>query len=118
MKKKFNFKRVAAYCMILVLAITGTTGCGLKKEELLEEIELTDTVRWFNATYAILTETNNWDYNLFGGLTNTEKNRKDVRKLLNERWGVTDWNSADINLETIRDKGLLRSNLSGSRNFT
>ena len=105
MKKNYGFKRFIAFSMILVLGITGTAGCGSKKEEVLEEVELTDTIRWFNASYAILTETNNWDYNLFGGLANTEKNRKTVRKFLDERWGITDWDSADETLEWIRDKG-------------
>ena len=105
MKKNYGFKRFIAFSMILVLGITGTAGCGSKKEEVLEEVELTDTIRWFNASYAILTETNNWDYNLFGGLANTEKNRKIVRKFLDERWGITDWDSADETLEWIRDKG-------------
>ena len=107
MKRRYGFKRLVAFCMILVLGITGASGCGSeqKEEEILEEIELTDTIRWFNASYAILTETNNWDYNLFGGLTNTETNRKTVRRLLDEWWGVTDWDSADSTLEWIRDKG-------------
>lgn len=107
MKRKYGFKRLVAFCIILVLGITGASGCGSKEkeEEILEEVELTDTVRWFNASYAILTETNNWDYNLFGGLTNTETNQKTVRRLLDEWWGVTDWDSADSTLEWIKEKG-------------
>ena len=105
MKRRYGFKGFIAFCMILVLGITGATGCGSKEEELLEEVELTDTIRWFNASYAILTETNNWDYNLFGGLANTETNQKTVRKFLDERWGITDWDSADETLEWIKNKG-------------
>ncbi|MEH2958983.1 DUF1266 domain-containing protein [Candidatus Merdisoma sp. JLR.KK006] len=107
MMKNNNWKRKFAFCMILVLSLTGTAGCGsnAKEEEILEMVELTDTIRWFNASYAILTATNDWDYNLFGGLQNTETNQKTVRKLLDEKWGVTDWNSADSTLERIRDKG-------------
>ena len=59
MKKNYGFKRFIAFSMILVLGITGTAGCGSKTEEVLEEVEMTDTIRWFNASYAILTETNN-----------------------------------------------------------
>ncbi len=107
MKKKHELKMFFAFCMILVLTVTGVSGCGskVKEEELLDQIMMSDTIRWFNACYAILTETNNRDYNLFGGLTNTESNRKDVIRLLDDGWGITDWDSADSTLEWIQKKG-------------
>lgn len=107
MKKKNKRRRIFAFCMILVLSMTGVSGCGAKgkADEILESVELTDTIRWFNASYAILTATNEWDYNLFGGLANTETNQKTVKRLLNERWGVTDWDSADRRLEWLRKEG-------------
>lgn len=107
MKKKRNGKMLLSFSLALVLILTGVSGCGskAKNEELLDQVLMTDTIRWFNACYAILTETNNWDYNLFGGLENTESNRKDVRALLDNWWGVTDWDSADSTLEWIKNKG-------------
>lgn len=107
MKKNYKRRRIFAFCIILVLSVTGVSGCGsnAKEEEILEMVELTDTIRWFNASYAILTETNNWDYNLFGGLQKTESNQKTVLRLLDEWWGVTDWDSADSTLQWIKEKG-------------
>lgn len=68
-------------------------------------IEMTDTVRWFNASYAVLTEINNWDYNVFGGMPVNAASQQVVASLLEEWWGVTDRETADETLDWILNEG-------------
>ena len=67
--------------------------------------EITDTIRWFNASYAILTAANGWDTNLFGGLPANDQSTELEKQMLDEWWGVTDRASADENLEWILTEG-------------
>ncbi len=67
--------------------------------------ELTDTIRWFNASYAVLTEINGWDYNRFGGLPANEETKEQVIGLLKEWWSVTDTASAEETLDWILTEG-------------
>ncbi len=67
--------------------------------------EITDTIRWFNASYAILTAANGWDTNLFGGLPANDQSMELEKQMLDEWWGVTDRASADENLEWILTEG-------------
>lgn len=67
--------------------------------------EITDTIRWFNASYAILTEQNGWDYNRFAGLPANEVNKQMEIASLEEWWGVTDRASADETLDWILSEG-------------
>lgn len=75
------------------------------EEEDATTVEITDTIRWFNASYAVLTKINGWDYNRFGGLAANETNAATVQQLLTEWWDVTDRASADENLEWILSEG-------------
>lgn len=84
--------------------------CSKFKETVPEEVdnttvEITDTVRWFNASYAILTEINGWDYNLFAGLPANEESMELEQNSLEEWWGVTDRASADETLDWILMEG-------------
>ena len=64
-------------------------------------VELTDTVRWFNASYAVLTELNGQDYNRFAGLPANETTKALEQQSLDEWWGVTDRICRrDIDLDT------------------
>ncbi len=67
--------------------------------------ELTDTVRWFNASYAVLTEINGWDYNRFGGMPANEDTKATVAALLENWWSVTDTESAEETLDWILTTG-------------
>ena len=67
--------------------------------------EMTDTIRWFNASYAILTDLNNWDYNLFGGLPANDESKATIQQLLPEWWDVTDRATADETLDWILTEG-------------
>lgn len=68
-------------------------------------IELTDTVRWFNASYAVLTSLNGWDYNLFGGLAVNDSSKALVQELLKSWWDVSDRATADETLDWILTEG-------------
>lgn len=65
----------------------------------------TDTVQWFNASYAILTALNNNDYNTFGMQEINEVNKAINQATLDQSWGVTDRASADETLEWILTEG-------------
>ena len=67
--------------------------------------ELTDTIRWFNASYAVLTEINGWDYNRFGGIAANETTQQLEIESLEEWWDVTDRASADETLDWTLTEG-------------
>lgn len=65
----------------------------------------TDTVQWFNASYAILTYANGQDYNLFGGAEPGKVMEMQYQAMLDSAWGVTDRTSADETLDWILTEG-------------
>lgn len=84
--------------------------CSKFEERIPEEddsttVELTDTVRWFNASYAVLTEVNGWDYNRFAGLPANEESMELEQQSLKEWWDVTDRTSADETLDWVLTEG-------------
>lgn len=68
-------------------------------------VEITDTIRWINGTYAVLTQLNGWSYNLYGGLPQNEMNAQICQNSLEEWWSVTDRESAVENLNWILEEG-------------
>ncbi|WWR16628.1 DUF1266 domain-containing protein [Lachnospiraceae bacterium JLR.KK008] len=69
------------------------------------QVAVTDTIRWFNATCAVLTSSNGWDYNIFGGLPANDDSKAIEVELLDEWWGVTDRASADENMDWLLTEG-------------
>lgn len=67
--------------------------------------EMTDTIRWFNATYAILTELNGFDTEYFGGMATNDMNAMISQASLEESWGVTDRATADETMEWLLTEG-------------
>lgn len=65
----------------------------------------TDTVQWFNASYAILTYANGQDYNMFGGAKPGMILEVQYQSMLDSSWGVTDRESADETLDWILTEG-------------
>lgn len=94
MKKKL-FSKIAALMVICV----SLGGCGQKAEP------VSDTVKWINTTYAILTAANEGDIESIGGTTKNESSKEQVVKLLDEWWGVTDRQSADETLNWLLTEG-------------
>lgn len=69
------------------------------------EVAVTDTILWFNATNAILIQTNGWDYTIFGGLPANDDSKEREVALLDSSWGVTDRASADETLDWVLSEG-------------
>lgn len=67
--------------------------------------ESTDTIQWFNNTYAILTAVNGWDYTMYGGMPADESGAVIAQHLLVSSWDVTDRESADETLDWILAEG-------------
>jgi len=65
----------------------------------------TDTVQWFNASYAIITYANGQDYNMFGGAKPGMMMEMQYQSMLNESWDVSDRASADETLDWILTEG-------------
>ena len=76
-----------------------------KEEENNFSTEMTNTIRWFNATYAILTRNNQCNVNYFGGFAANDTNREFVKEMLESSWGVSDRASADETMEWILTEG-------------
>lgn len=64
-----------------------------------------DTVKWFNATFAILLELNECDLGQYGGYIPNEQNKGIQERSLDEYWGVTDRKSADESIEWLINEG-------------
>lgn len=84
--------------------------CGSLKESAPEienasTVASTDTILWFNATCAVLTDANGWDYTMFGGLPANEESASIVQELLDEWWGVTDQATAKENMDWLTAEG-------------
>lgn len=91
-------KKIIAACTAVMWIAVLFAGCGQKEGP-------SDTIRWMNASYAILTELNNCDYTVFGGMSVTESNSEMMQESLDEWWGVTDRESADETLDWILTEG-------------
>lgn len=102
-------------CFIMAMTTMCLQGCGAlqelsqiqteKKEEEQSGVEMTDTLRWCSAAYAILTEINGRDYTTFETVPITEVTKEMQQQSLEEWWDVTDRESADENLEWIMTEG-------------
>lgn len=85
--------------MLAVMLFVSTlfSGCGAKQEA--------DTIRWINASYAVLTELNGQDYTTFGGMSASKTNALLVQASLEQWWGVTDRQSAEETLDWALNEG-------------
>ena len=67
--------------------------------------ELSDTLRWFNNTFAILIVQNEWDFSFYSGLPKDDYGKSMAEYLLTNTWGVTDRASADETLDWLLEEG-------------
>lgn len=67
--------------------------------------EITDTIQWFNNTYAVLTVLNGWDYTVYGGIPADASGAAVAQSILSESWDVTDRDSADETMEWLLTEG-------------
>lgn len=99
-------------CLLLAAAMLLLAGCGQGEPEdggsssgETEEPAADATVLWINATHAILTELNGWDYTVFGGMAPGENSKALMAEMLDEWWGVTDRESAIENMDWLLTEG-------------
>lgn len=69
-----------------------------------EDVE-SDTVQWLNATYALITETNNENRKLVGGLKHEASDAVFMRYQLLDGWGIFDQKSADESIAWLLESG-------------
>lgn len=67
--------------------------------------DVSDTIRWFNASNAILIAVNGWDYNLYGGLAADQASQAAAVQILENSWEVTDRETADETLNWLLYEG-------------
>ena len=88
-------KRIPALLCAAALVLSLLAGCSSEKDtqppaEAEPEASVPETILWINATHAVLTELNGWDYTKFGGMDATDANKEMMIPFLDEWWGVTD----------------------------
>lgn len=93
---KTKLSGVLAVVLALTLALSG---CASKSEP------VSDTVNWFNTSYAALTAANKGDFNAIGGFKKTSSSTKLVLAILEQSWDVTDRASADETIEYLLQEG-------------
>jgi hypothetical protein len=86
------------FICIIVFLLCGSTSCVQQKK-------VQPEILWINGTYAVLTELNDEDYTLFGGMKANEVNKCIQIASLEQWWGVTDRASADETLNRLLDTG-------------
>lgn len=96
-KKRISCPKIISLILILTLTMTG---CGLAGNA-----KTSDTVQWFNNTYAILTVLNRRDYTVYTGGKADNFSKALAEMVLEDTWGVTDRASADENLKWLLDEG-------------
>ncbi len=64
-----------------------------------------DTIQWFNATYAVLTENNDNDRTLVGGMERNLTNAVFMRYQLYTGWGIESRTDADATIAWLFDEG-------------
>ncbi len=65
----------------------------------------TETIRWFNAVYALESERAGWDPNHYVGAPLNERIRLEDQRYLKEQWNVADKESADKTVAWFLEKG-------------
>ena len=98
MKRTTNlWKMTVSALMVLVLTLTG---CGKNTD-----VTSSDTVQWFNNTYAVLTVLNQRDYRVYSGSRPGISDKIIAKALLENIWNVTDRESADEMLLWLLEEG-------------
>lgn len=98
MKRTTHLRKIAiSLIMILALALSG---CGKSMG-----VTSSDTVQWFNNTYAVLTVLNQRDYRVYSGSSPGIRDKILAKALLENTWNVTDRESADEMLLWLLEEG-------------
>ena len=87
---------------VTMAQLMGGTDDGKKAAE---AEELSDTILWFNATYAPLTYSNGWNWRLISGLEMTEANQDIQKYLLGSSWSIYNREQALETIDRLKEKG-------------
>lgn len=106
-------KSLTAVLLLIAFLLTGcsnSTGADSKAETpvnvTVNKDTLSDTLRWFNAAYAIITTRNGGNLNHIGGYeTKNLLNVQMIKSGLKESWEVTDRTTADDTLNWLLEQG-------------
>ena len=106
-------KSLTVVFLLIAFLLTGcsnSTGTDSKAETPVDvtvnEDTLSDTLRWFNAAYAIITTRNGGDLNLIGGYgTKNLLNVQMIKSGLKESWEVTDRATAEDTINWLLEEG-------------
>lgn len=106
-------KNLTAVLLLMVLLLTGCNNSSGSDSDVDIPVDVTvtkdtlsDTLRWFNATYAIITSRNGGDLSLIGGYsTKNMLNVQLVKSGLEESWEIKDKTSADETLTWLTEEG-------------
>lgn len=88
-------KKMLALLLVGVMAIA-MTGCGKKAS---------DTVRWINTTYVLLTEANKGSVELVGGFAANDTYKQVALNLLDQSWDITSREELDATIEQLLTEG-------------
>lgn len=91
-------KKLVTMMTLFMVVCLGMAGCNFVEPP-------TDTVKWINTTYAVLTASNNANLRLIGGYKKNDSTKELVLGLLKDSWEVTDRKSADETLEWLLSAG-------------
>lgn len=113
-------KKILALALATTLALTGcsntpatnnsgrtpvkTTDDSKESETADNSISISDTLLWFNATYAVITSRNGGDVNLVGGYAANDSTTKMMQQGLESSWSVTDKATAEENLKWLTEE--------------
>lgn len=81
------------------------TNLGFEELEIPEPETLADTLRWFNASYAVITSLNGGDLNIPAGYEPGSMIETSMKTMLERDWGVTDQASLEETVERLITKG-------------
>lgn len=114
-------KRILIPIMTFLLVVTGCgtsqVSKGIKAVQESKEETISDTMRWFNATYGIVTTRNGGDLNLISGFD--KDNPRDVliiKNSLKQSWGITTKEEAEDTINWLINEGGDNQSLLGEYN--
>lgn len=81
------------------------SGMDFEELEVPEPVVLSDTLCWFNATYAVITNLNGGDLNVVAGYEPGDMIEQLEQSLLERDWGVTDRASLDETIDWVLTEG-------------
>jgi len=119
-QRKYLWLRAVTVLGVIILLISGCAsaqtsgtnaaqgaspdGSGDAKDDVKKDTN-SDTVRFINATYALITTSNDMDTSIYGGLKRSFLNNMSMEVALKDSWDITDTASAESTIEWLMTEG-------------